>query len=381
MPTTTVRAEFKVPPEPPPSQQQPAAAPASQSEPRTSGEPQMFAPVTEVLVDGQPLSTAFASALTSVEVQQSLSLVDMAVLTFDNPEGKIGDAPTLSCGKELEVKMGYLGKVVSLFKGDIVALEPSYPIEGKPFVVVRAYDRKHRLRRGRKQRVFLNQKVSDIAQTIASEEGLSADIEDTGVQHPYLIQNNQTNIDFLHELGRRYHVEVRVAGVENKLVVKKPKSTEGPTAKFKWGENLKSFYVKKSVANVPTEVEVRTWDMVRKSTISSTAQSLHGKLGSSSVLDEAKKAFGAAKRLIAIRPTLDQQEASAMASSVLNEEAMNAVKGRGTIVGDTSVVPGMVIELEGLGQTWSGKYYVTGATHVYHHVSGYATQFEVKRNG
>src|SRR5690606_32664400 len=147
---------------------------------------------------------------------------------------------------------------------------------------------------------FLNQKVSDIASTIASEEGLSPDIEDTQVQHPYIVQNNQTNIDFLHELGRRYHVEVRVLGTERKLVVKKPQNTQGPAATIKWGRDLKSFYVKKSVANVPTEVEARTWDVTQKSMTSSKATALHGQLGSSSIISEAQSAFGAAKRLIAI---------------------------------------------------------------------------------
>lgn len=378
---STVRADFDVPSDPPPSQQSSAAPPSSQGEATTEGTPQLLTPDREVLIDGQPISAALDSALTCVEIQQSLSLVDMAVLTFDNPAGKIGDAPTLDCGKEVEIKVGYVGQLVSLFKGDIVALEPSYPVEGKPFVIVRAYDRKHRLRRGRKQRTFLNQKVSDIASAIASEEGLTPDIEDTQVQHPYIIQNNQSNVDFLHELGRRYHVEVRVLGTERKLVVKKPQNTQGPAKTIKWGRDLKSFYVKKSVANVPTEVETRTWSVTQKSMTSSKATSLHGQLGSSSIISEANTAFGASKRLIAIRPTQDPQEAAAMAASILNEEAMNAVKGHGTLVGDATIVPGMVIELEALGTTWSGKYYVTGATHVVHRVSGYSTRFEVKRNG
>lgn len=378
---STVRARFNVPSDPPPSERQPAPAPAATGEATTEGVPHLLTPDREVLIDGQPLSLAFDSALTCVELQQSLSLVDMAVLTFDNPGGSISDAPALDCGKEVEIKVGYVGQLVSLFKGDIVALEPAYPIEGKPFVTVRAYDRKHRLRRGRKQRAFLAQKISDIASTIASEEGLTPDIEDTQVQHQYIIQNNQSNIDFLHELGRRYHVEVRVLGTEKKLVVKRPQNTEGAAKTLEWGRDLKSFYVKKSLANVPTEVETRTWDVTQKRMTASRATSIHGQLGASSIVAEAQEAFGPAKRLIAIRPTDDPREAQAMADSLLNEEAMNAVKGHGTVVGDAALVPGMVIELEGLGETWSGKYYLTGATHVVHRVSGYSTKFEVKRNG
>ncbi|MCO5170620.1 MAG: contractile injection system protein, VgrG/Pvc8 family [Planctomycetes bacterium] len=374
-----VKARFDAPPEGGSGEQQPATPPAARYETATTGSAELESPDHEVSIDGQPLSAALDSALTCIEVQQSLSVVDMAVLTFDNPGGKICDAPVLACGREVEVKLGYVGQLVSLFKGDIVAVEPVFPIEGNPFVLVRAYDRKHRLRRGRKQRTFLNQKISEIATDIASEASLTPDIEDTEVQHPYIVQNNQTNIDFLHELARRYHVEVRVLSTERKLVLRKPRTTAGPEKTLKWGKDLKSFYVRKSVANVPTEVEARTWDVTQKSMTSSKADGVHGALGDS-IVEAAREAFGEAKRLIAVRPTEEPREAAAMAASILNEEAMNACKGHGTCVGDASIVPGMVIELEALGALWSGKYYVTGATHVLHHFSGYATRFEVKRN-
>ncbi|MBX3471576.1 MAG: phage late control D family protein [Planctomycetes bacterium] len=374
-----VRARFDAPPEAGPREQQPATPPAPRYETASTGSAELESPDREVSIDGQPLSAVMNSALTCIEVQQSLSVVDMAVLTFDNPGGKICDAPALACGREVEVKLGYVGQLVSLFKGDIVAVEPVFPIEGNPFVIVRAYDRKHRLRRGRKQRTFLNQKVSDIVTSIASEVGLTPQVEDTEVQHPYIVQNNQSNVDFLHELARRYHVEVRVLSTENKLVLKKPQTTAGASKTLKWGKDLKSFYVRKSVANLPTEVEARTWDVTQKAMTASKADAVHGALGSS-IVDAAREAFGAAKRLIAVRPTVEPREAAAMAASILNEEAMNACKGHGTTVGDAALVPGEVIELEGLGAMWSGKYYVTGATHVLHHVSGYATRFEVKRN-
>lgn len=377
----TVRANFNVPAETPPAEAQ-AAAPAAQQQGAVSeGAPQVLVPIREVLIDGEPLPPGLNDALFAVEIQQSLSIIDMAVLTFENPGGKVCDSPKLSCGKEIEVKVGYLGQPVSLFKGDIVGIEPVFPIEGNPSVRVRAYDRKHRLRRGKKQRTFLNQKVSEIATSIASEEGLTPDIEDTQVAHPYIIQSNQSNVDFLHELGRRYHVEIRVSGTEKKLKLKKPQSTAGPSKTLEWQKDLKSFYVRKSVANVPTEVETRTWDVTQKSMTSSKATTIHGQLGASSIVADAQTAFGASKRLISIRPTHDPREAKAMAESILNEEAMNGVKGHGTCVGDATLVPGIVLELEGLGAAWSGKYYVTGATHVVYRVSGFSTQFEVKRNG
>src|SRR5262249_20187977 len=146
--------------------------------------------------------------IVSVEVEQSLNLIDMFTISLDNPQGSIGDLGIFEEGKEVEVKIGYVGKLEKLIRGDIVSLEPIWPQGSKPFITVRGYDRAHRLRRGRKTRTFLQQRVSDIVSQLASEEGLAADVDDTKQVHDYLLQNNQSNIDFIHELARRVYYEV-----------------------------------------------------------------------------------------------------------------------------------------------------------------------------
>ena len=66
--------------------------------------------------------------------------------------------------------------------------------------------------------------MSDLVKKLASEEGLSADVEDTKQVHDYLLQNNQSNIDFIHELARRIYFEVEVD--ESKLIFKKPRTNK-----------------------------------------------------------------------------------------------------------------------------------------------------------
>ena len=63
----------------------------------------------------------------------------------------------------------------TIFKGEIVTVEPDFQA-GSVAMVVRAYDKSHRMMRSRKQRAFLNKTVSDIAKQIAGEYGLSASV-------------------------------------------------------------------------------------------------------------------------------------------------------------------------------------------------------------
>ena len=84
---------------------------------------------------------------------------------------------------------------------------------------------------------------------LAGEDGLSPDVEDTKDTHEWLCQNNQSNIDFIHELARRHGYEVDVTD-HGMLHFAKPKSEAGKLLTLTWGENLKSFYARSSVANV-----------------------------------------------------------------------------------------------------------------------------------
>src|SRR5438045_3871420 len=80
---------------------------------------------------------------------------------------------------------------------------------------------------------------------LAREEGLEPEVEDTKLVHEYLLQNNQSNIDFIHELARRTFHEVEVAAGEKKLLFRKPRSKAQHAHALTWGRDLKSFYVRK----------------------------------------------------------------------------------------------------------------------------------------
>ena len=68
-----------------------------------------------------------------------------------------------------------------------------------------------------------------------------------------------------------------------------------------------------------------------------------------------------------------------MSLGQLERQAMSYITGRGSCNGNPDLMARMVIELKGLGRRFSGKYYITSATHTIS-TSGYRTDFEVKRN-
>src|SRR5579872_4210975 len=339
---------------------------------------EQLVPDFKISIDGSPLPSDVRDAIISVEIEQSIELLDMFLITLDNAGGKMGDLTLFDEGKSVEIEIGYVGALEKLIKGDIISLEPTWPQGSKPFLVVRGYDKAHRLRRGKKTRTFLKQKVSDIVNQLAGEEGLSADVDDTKQVHDYILQNNQSNIDFIHELARRHFFEMKAD--ESQLRFKKPSSNKPKSASRTWGKDLKSFYVKETSSQVPTKATAVGWDPKQKKKILGTGDSLHASMGKTNITDATKKAFGAMAHQVSNRPVVDGADADNVAAATLNEAAMDSMKGHGTIQGDTSLTPGLVLELLGIGPTWSGTYYVTGTKHIVHHASGYVTEFFVKRS-
>jgi phage protein D len=72
-------------------------------------------------------------------------------------------------------------------------------------------------------------------------------------------------------------------------------------------------------------------------------------------------------------------EAEALAKTALNRAAMEYITGEGNSVGNPDIKAGTVVALQGLGQRFSGRYYVTACKHSLGG-RGYQTRFSVRRS-
>ncbi len=98
-----------------------------------------------------------------------------------------------------------------LLTGEITAIEPEFSQAAGPTVLIRGYDQSHRLHRVKETKTYVQETDSDIAQKIARECGLKAKVDSTREVHEYVIQDNQTDMEFLQDraqrIGYRLYVE------------------------------------------------------------------------------------------------------------------------------------------------------------------------------
>ena len=225
----------------------------------------------------------------------------------------------------------------------------------------------------------LQVKDSGVAEQLASDLGLIPDVEDSREVHPYLLQLNQTDIDFLLTRARAIGYELLVD--DRTLHFRKRKHDRGKTVTLTFTHGLLTFYAYLSTADQVSEVTVRGWDPKAQQALVGRARpaDVTGKMQGSEVGPAAaQRLFGTRVRTIIDQPVTTQNEADLLARGVLNEMALGYITGEGTAVGNPAIRAGTVIELGGLGTRFSGLYYVT---HVRHVLDGpFLTHIQVRRN-
>ena len=202
--------------------------------------------------------------LVNVEVDDSQHIPDMFTLQVRDPNMRWVDADQFAVGQEVEILASASGQhqPQRLIIGEITSAEPDYPYGQAPVLTVRGYDRAHRLHRGKKTRTFLQMTDSDIVTKIARDYSLRSDVDATTEVHEYILQNNQTDFEFITERARRIGYDFLVD--DRTLVFKQPSSLPSETVELEYGVNLRQFRPRMSTAAQFKEVVVKGWDAINK---------------------------------------------------------------------------------------------------------------------
>src|SRR3954447_14507176 len=172
----------------------------------------LSAPAYKVYVDGAECPSSVYVDMIAVEVRDSLDGADMVTITLANKGCKYSSGDYFNEGKVIKVEMGYRDHIVKLAEVELVSIEPVFPIKGTDTVVMRGYDRLHRLRYGKKRRGWTEKKYSEVLDDVAKDLGVSFDYggKPPTMKFDWIFQNNETDIDFVKRIAREINYEINV---------------------------------------------------------------------------------------------------------------------------------------------------------------------------
>lgn len=341
-----------------------------------------------IRIDGQAQDSLGDVLLQSLLVEETTLGLFRCEASFQNwgpkNDGSVDflffDQNVIDFGKTLSVEFGPPGSAGPVFAGRVTGIEATYPAQQTPELLVLAEDRFQDLRMERRTRSFENVTDADVIRQIASQQGLTAQVDVDGPTYRVLAQLNQSDLAFLRERVAAIDAEL---WIDNRTLYAQARTRRSSGAvSFTYGQGLIEFSVTADLAHQRSTVQVSGWDVAGKQAIdvqsgeSAIASELNGGTSGSAILGRALTARN--ERVVTAMP-LTQAEAQAMADARYRARARSFVKGRGAVEGNVKVRVGSILDLSGLGPVFDGKYYVTQARHTFTLQEGYRTTFEAER--
>ena len=344
---------------------------------------------TPVLTLGGSPDAEANGNLLAVTVEETTAGLASCEITLNN-WGIRGSAPgylypggTLGLGTALAVRFGPGEAGRQVFSGTVSALEADYPPDAMARMTVLAEDGLQALRLARRTRSFEDFTTAQIADRIAGDHGLTADVHLPGPSRRVSAQVNQSDLAFLRALARADDGEVWIEGT-TLWIRRRPERDQG-TLSLGYGADLLSFRVRADLAHQVSDVSVTGWSVADKDAVaeSADAQALAAELGSgqrsgSALLGDV---FPDRHERIVRSGPLAADDAQALARAAYLDRARRFVCGTGTTAGTAALRVGARVGLTGLGAAFDGEFYVSRTRHEYDVDRGYRTEFDVERAG
>ena len=317
----------------------------------------------KILIEGEELSKTYQ--VKSVVVQNEVNRIPMAQIVLADGEAaqrdfKLSNEDLLIPGKKIEINAGYHNDEETIYKGIII--KHAIKIKNNAsLLIIECKDEAVKLTIGRKSNYFYDVKDSEAFEEIIDAYGLKKDIEATNFSHKELVQYNTSDWDFIVS---RAQANGKLCFVENgKITISKPnvKATSVETVTF--GATLLDFDAEIDARNQFAKVSSYSWDYTNQELVEIEAKdpavSLNGNLAPSDLSGIIKH------KNLELRHggTITEVELQDWADAKLLFQQLSKIRGRAKFQGIPAVKPNTIITLEGVGDRFNGKAYITGVFH------------------
>jgi phage protein D len=342
-------------------------------------------------IEGEEITDVYPD-LTSLEVELDEDLAGMFRLRLPlEPQmdgtWKYLDDERFRAWKKVVVTAGVQDDTQELITGYITHVKPTFEADPADCVLeVWGMDGSVLLDREDKLKDWPNKKDSDIAAEIFQEYGLSADVEETPVIHDEAVSTiiqRETDWRFLKRLARRNDFECFVEGTTGHFRVPQPEATPQPLLAVHFGAetNVNRLSIEVN-ALTPANVTMFQVDRTNKEVLDTTADtSQQETLGATDGASIVAPGMAPALVVVGQTVTTGTAEMASLCQGLFHQREW-FVTGEGEIAGNqygAVLKPRGTVTIKGIGETFSGVYFVTHVTHSFTD-DGYTTTFEVKRN-
>jgi len=337
---------------------------------------------------GEPVD--LAGRITGFTYEDCERKADKVSIQLDNYDLALFEREELAGGTLLEVSWGYPGDMAPPRRVVIRKLKgfTTLHVEGQALSVL--------MNREVKTRQWENKSRAEVVREIAKEhgygyEGPFVDVEDTTESYDVINQTAETDARFLRRLAAREEFELYVD--DSGLHFHERRQRAAPTHVLTWFSDpgrgdVISVQVESNLVKRAGKVTVKGRDPMTRATIvssSASANTTRATLGETvEVVDPETGSTSIETRnaTASVHPTATSTQKRTARESAARFRAAerSTVKLTMEVVGDPTLRAKSIIEVRGITQLLSGKYYVTEAKHVISGM-GYTCELKLTRDG
>lgn len=322
-------------------------------------------PTCTILSEGKELPDRYH--LFSVTVSKQLNRISWAKLVLRDGSPSEEDFPLSNTdlfrpGAEIEVKMGYHSDESTVFRGVVIKHGIEAREDRPSLLTVECKDSAVRTTAGRKNRYYTEMTDSEVIEEVLEQYGLEGDVESTSASHSELVQYYATDWDFM--VARAEMNGMAVLPDDGTLRVLKP-SVGDPALTLAYGATILDMEAEMDARDQFKTVKASSWDYAGQESLESEGEDPGLQQAGNISETELSEVLGLQQLSLRHSGEVVDSELQAWADSAMLRSRLAKIRGRVRCKGVTGITPFDTLELEGVGERFSGRVFVSGVRHQY----------------
>ena len=317
----------------------------------------------KLLTEGKELSNAYE--IKSIGVTKQVNKVPTAKIVLIDGEAssrefKLSNEELLVPGKKIEITAGYHSDEETIFKGIVIKHNVKIR-ENTSQLIIECKDEAVKMTLSRNSKYFYDSTDSEIIEQLIGDHGLEKDVESMSFQHKELVQYDATDWDFML---MRAQANGKLCFIDDgKITVAKPNVGQSEVETITFGATMLDFDAEIDARHQVKKVSSYAWNHTDQELLEIEAQdpsvSLNGNITSSDLSD----VVNVENLQLRHGGALTDTELQNWADAKLLFQQLAKVRGRVKFQGIPTVKPNTILKLEGVGDRFNGKVYVSGVIH------------------
>lgn len=321
---------------------------------------------TTIYSDGSPVNTTLF-ALISLYIRKEVNRIGRATLVFDAgnmPEGEVpeSDDDSFAPGKKILINAGYEDNENPVFEGIVISHHLVIEEGNMSSLRIECCDYAYPATQVRRNRIFEKKKDCEAVKQILGEyPDLTASVENTHSKYNELVQYYCTDWDFI--LARADANGQLVTTERKEIRIGKPDVNAASKLKVTYGIDLIAFKGELVADEQLNSLKATAWDLAKQEVVTvEGAEPTLNKQGKDTTAGLAR-AVGDHQQWCQTDLCADKASLQAWADAQLLRTGLSRIQGSCKFTGNHRLLPGDLIELDGLGQRFNGHAFIGWIEH------------------